>query len=97
MDIEFAGGCIVPSSVITISNIGIPPNAGTSTTLTLCTNDPSQDLFGLLGGADIGGTWSPAMNSGTGVFDPGIDPAGIYTYTVSNGCPVPQMQMLILH
>ena len=31
---------------------------------------------------DTGGTWSPALASGSGIFDPSIDTPGIYTYTI---------------
>lgn len=61
-------------------------NPGTSTGTNICGNDAPVDLFPLLGGADIGGTWSPALTSGTGVFDPTTDPAGVYTYTLDNAC-----------
>ena len=52
----------------------------------VCGSDPAFDIFPMLAGADPGGTWSPPLNSGTSIFDPGIDPAGTYTYTVTNGC-----------
>ncbi|MCK0125790.1 hypothetical protein MWU76_15470, partial [Gelidibacter sp. F2691] len=64
------------------------PDAGTSANLLLCVNDTPQDLFNSLGGTpDAGGTWSPALNSGSGIFDPAIDSAGIYTYTVQGTAP----------
>ena len=62
------------------------PDPGTNGTLTICSNDPSTDLFSQLGGTpDAGGVWSPAMSSGTGIFDPAVDPAGTYTYSL-NAC-----------
>ena len=61
------------------------PNAGTNNALTICSNDSSQDLFGLLGNtANTGGTWSPALASGTGVFNPAVDTSNTYTYTVTS-------------
>ncbi len=63
------------------------PNSGTNGAIALCATDPATDLFLQLGGTpDLGGTWSPAMTSGTGVFDPATDLAGTYTYTVTNSC-----------
>src|SRR5690606_15053998 len=36
---------------------------------------------------ETGGVWSPALASGTGIFDPAQDTAGIYTYTVQGKTP----------
>jgi gliding motility-associated-like protein len=59
-------------------------DAGIDGTTTFCESDTHLDLFTKLGGTpDLGGTWSPALNSGTGVFNPSIDAAGIYTYTLA--------------
>ncbi|MCH2232425.1 MAG: gliding motility-associated C-terminal domain-containing protein [Crocinitomicaceae bacterium] len=59
-------------------------NAGTNGTLNICSNGSSTDLFTQLGGAaDTGGSWSPVLNSGSGVFDPSIDTAGTYVYSVN--------------
>ncbi|MEX1001186.1 MAG: gliding motility-associated C-terminal domain-containing protein [Crocinitomicaceae bacterium] len=78
------GGFLTADVVVTINPV---PDAGTNGTITLCATDPSTDLFNELGGTpDAGGSWSPAMASGTGMFDPAVDPAGTYTYTVTNGC-----------
>jgi len=78
------GGTLTADVVVTVNP---SPNTGADGTLTICPTDPSTDLFGQLGGIpDAGGTWSPAMNSGTGVFDPTIDAAGTYTYSVTNYC-----------
>ena len=51
----------------------------------MCSTDPSTDLFNQLG-EDAGGVWSPALSSGTGIFDPSIDAGGTYTYTATNSC-----------
>lgn len=55
---------------------------GKNNLLELCRNSLNIDLFDVLNGnPDIGGTWSPALTSGTSVFNPQLDVAGIYTYT----------------
>ena len=47
-----------------------------------CFNEPTFDLLEALAGTpDPGGIWSPALSSGTNVFDPTKDNPGIYTYT----------------
>ena len=54
--------------------------------LEICITSTSVDLFdSLTGTPDTGGVWTPSLTSGTGIFDPSIDTAGIYTYTVNNG------------
>ncbi|WP_340202188.1 gliding motility-associated C-terminal domain-containing protein, partial [Ascidiimonas sp. W6] len=75
--------CLEDSATVTIT-LETPPNAGLDNSIDLCTNDTNLDLFTILGGnPDAGGTWLPALDSGTGVFDPAIDNAGTYTYTVT--------------
>ncbi len=79
--------CGNDTATVTIS-ITPSPNAGTSGSATLCVNSPAQDLFLSLGGSpQVGGTWSPALASGTGFFDPAIDTQGVYTYTFSGNQP----------
>jgi len=78
------GGTLTADVVVTMNPA---PNAGANGTLSICPSDPSTDLFAQLTGTpDAGGSWSPALNSGTGVFDPGADAAGTYIYSVTNGC-----------
>ncbi|MCO6500796.1 MAG: gliding motility-associated C-terminal domain-containing protein [Vicingus serpentipes] len=80
-------GC---DSLVTLNlTIVLPPDAGLDGNTTLCQGDPDIDLFTVLNGTpDIGGVWSPALTSGTGIFDPSVDIAGVYTYTVTNApCP----------
>ncbi|MFN4026702.1 MAG: gliding motility-associated C-terminal domain-containing protein, partial [Flavobacterium sp.] len=77
--------CDNDSAVITVT-VNPIPNAGDNATVTLCENNPSQDLFPLLGtNAQLGGIWTPSLMSGTGVLNPAVDPAGTYTYTVGGG------------
>lgn len=79
--------CVDDSSTVTVS-ITLGPDAGTPGTLTVCANSAAQDLFASLGGTpQVGGTWTPTLTSGTGVFDPAVDPAGVYTYTFSGNQP----------
>ncbi|WP_406685034.1 gliding motility-associated C-terminal domain-containing protein [Seonamhaeicola sp. MEBiC1930] len=82
-----SNSCGTVSSSIDVS-VTLAPNAGSDNALTLCLIDDALDLFTLLGtSAQTGGTWSPALASGTGVFDPLIDTAGVYTYTVAAVAP----------
>jgi gliding motility-associated-like protein len=59
------------------------PDAGTGGNLLFCNTDSPVDLFGLLGGTPQDtGIWTGPGGAHTGVFNPGTDPAGTYTYTV---------------
>ncbi|KEZ93367.1 hypothetical protein IL45_14745, partial [Nonlabens ulvanivorans] len=88
-DFEYAitgnAPCADSSTVVSIV-VQSPVTAGTSTSIDLCNDNGTIDLFTLLGSADIGGTWTPMLNSTTGVFDPLVDSAGSYQYTVMNDC-----------
>lgn len=79
--------CPDDTATVTIT-IDPLPNGGTNgPDQNLCSTDAPIDLYTLLGGTpDGGGTWSPALTSGTDIFDPAIDTPGIYTYTVTNAC-----------
>ncbi len=57
---------------------------GSNGTTCFETTDASTDLINFLTGSpDTGGSWSPTLASGTGVFDPSVDTAGTYTYSGS--------------
>ena len=78
--------CGTISSDVTVS-ITADPNAGTDGSMAFCAEDPSVDLFGLLGGTpNTGGAWSPALSSGTGVYNPAVDAGGAYTYSIITSC-----------
>ena len=75
--------CADDSASVTIT-LSESPNTGTDAVIQLCSNNDAVDLFNSLGGSpDLGGTWSPVLISGTGIFDPTIDSEGIYTYSIS--------------
>ena len=80
--------CGTSSSDVVVT-ITVNPNPGTNGAITLCDSDASVDLFNLLGGnPDVGGTWSPALISGTGIYNPSSDAGGIYTYSITTSCGV---------
>ncbi|RYG13489.1 MAG: gliding motility-associated C-terminal domain-containing protein, partial [Chitinophagaceae bacterium] len=65
-------------------------NSGISGTVTFCENDAPTDLFSILGGnPDTGGIWTPALASNSGIFNPAVDGAGVYTYSVTGTSPCP--------
>lgn len=72
---------------VTVQQIKI---AGVSSSTSSCVTTSPYNLFTLLGNtADIGGTWSPSLSSGTGLFNPAVDAGGIYTYAfpATSTCP----------
>ncbi|WP_346880677.1 gliding motility-associated C-terminal domain-containing protein [uncultured Algibacter sp.] len=82
---------------ITISvTVDAPFNPGTSNSLNTCSNNGTTDLFPLLGGADVGGIWSPALDSTTGVFNPLTDTAGLYTYSFTNACGTFSSEIMVI-
>ncbi|RZK12735.1 MAG: gliding motility-associated C-terminal domain-containing protein, partial [Flavobacterium sp.] len=72
-----------PSDVATVTIIIEPLlDAGTDGAAVFCQDSTPADLFTFLGGTpNLGGTWSPALASGTGIFDPLVDLQGEYLYT----------------
>ncbi|MGV9004863.1 T9SS type B sorting domain-containing protein, partial [Flavobacterium sp.] len=87
--------CIDDTATVTVTVV-LGPEAGNDNALTLCQNSAAQDLFLLLGpNAQPNGTWSPALNSGTGIFDPSVDGAGSYTYTLAGPNPCDNDQATI--
>ena len=80
-----ANSCGTATSKITIA-VDVFPNAGENGSLDICFADNPVDLFdSLMDTPDPGGIWTPQLASGTGVFDPSKDTAGIYSYTLSGG------------
>src|SRR5690606_31245445 len=68
--------------------VNAAPNPGTNGSVTLCFEASPVDLIKSLGGdPQTGGTWSPALTSGTGIFNPSVDKEGTYAYTVNGAAP----------
>lgn len=76
--------CPPATATLTISLVDAP-NAGEDALLSLCDNADPVDLIDELGGSpEPGGTWTgPGGSPHTGIFDPGVDAPGAYTYTVA--------------
>ncbi len=68
---------------IAVSFLSADP--GESTVINVCTQDPSFELIAALQGTpDPGGVWTDpdGIEVVDGLYDPGVSPVGIYTYTV---------------
>ncbi len=79
-----------PNSISSVTvQENAPAVAGNDAFLSLCTNDDDRALFTVLGGSpNANGNWSGTTGqSFDGVFDPGDDAAGLYTYVVTGLAP----------
>lgn len=94
--VQGQGTCPSDQALVSVVN-NPPPNAGTGGTFTFCTTSPLQNLAGLLTGAAPGGTWGGQQSQFPGLFQPAIDPPGVYTYTVPGlpGCSAATAQLVI--
>jgi gliding motility-associated-like protein len=94
--VDFNGKVIGVSSGYTIPNDGNSNrifdfqeentlNPGKNGIIQICLNSPTTDLISALNdNPDPGGSWTPSLQSGSGIFNPFVDKAGIYTYTHTN-------------
>ncbi|HRH69505.1 MAG TPA: PKD domain-containing protein [Flavobacteriales bacterium] len=82
--------CISASSTVEVVLVALP-DAGLDASLTICIPAATIDLYDQLHGApDAGGSWTgPSGAMHPGQFDPAIDPAGAYVYTVAGTVPCP--------
>ncbi len=84
--------CVNDTARVTIT-MNRKPQAGISTAPQLCAEGPMVSLFSLLGGQpDVNGTWTYVPSGGSPVphdptFDPALDLAGTYVYTVPGDAP----------
>lgn len=82
--------CPNASATVTVTQ-NTAPNAGSSSSITLCSNSSVISLFSLLGGTPQStGSWTgPSVLPGgnLGNFDPAVHSGGVYTYNVSATAP----------
>lgn len=80
--------CFATDTVIVSLDPALDP--GTDTLIVVCATPPAFDLIDMLGGTpQSGGVWTNAAGAVVPMnFDPMVDAAGIYTYTVTTpaGC-----------
>lgn len=78
--------CPNASATVTVAEVAAP-DAGTSASTTVCSNDGTFNMTLRLGGAPQPGSWSFGGNPHGNLFTPGVDPAGVYVYTVLGTSP----------
>lgn len=94
------GGCESARAAIQVQIVAAP-SAGNDAALTICTTANSVSLFSLLGpNVTGGGNWtgpSALSNAQLGTFNPSVNAAGIYTYTVPGQgvCPSDNSQVTV--
>ena len=76
--------CPNTSAIVSVT-VNNEPDAGLNGAIVLCAGGQGTDLFSNIGGTpDTGGTWSdPDGNAHSGNYDPALDAAGVYTYTIT--------------
>ena len=90
-----SASCGTASATVTVT-LENPANAGNASTLNICPNSTPLNLFTFLGpGTTPGGTWSPALSSGTNIYSPAQDGAGPFTYTVGGTLHCPPSQSTV--
>ena len=82
-----ANGCFDQAQVVI--TVVQAPDAGASNSITVCSTDPPFSMFAQLGSSpDAGGGWTnPGGSTHPNLFDPSVDPPGVYTYTVMGSPP----------
>lgn len=83
--------CVSASSSVSIALVA-PADPGLDGGVTLCTNSATEELFAHLGGTPAsGGIWTVSGIPHTGTFDPVVDVAGTYVYTLASSTPCPSV------
>jgi gliding motility-associated-like protein len=89
--------CVSDSASVTVvENVAL--SAGTNSVAAFCTSDAAVPLITLLGGSpDNGGSWTRNGDAVSPFFNPAVDPAGTYVYTIAGlpPCTVRTAQVTI--
>jgi len=102
VDLVYQGNIVDTETITRTINVGVDPDAGLYAEHEFCTSDANVPLLSLLGGAPTpGGAWTDPLGAtvANGVFDPGVSPAGYYTYVhnVLPPCVSSAQQILITY
>ena len=81
-----AGPCANATATLTVTEV-IAPNAGTSANTSVCSNSTQFNMTSRLGGTPQAGTWSFNSQPHGPLFIPGVDPQGVYIFTVVGQTP----------
>lgn len=86
-------GCANDVAFVSIT-LNQAPNAGFNGLVTVCdSDDPFQLVNQLNGSPQLNGTWvNPSSVAHTGIYVPGVNPPGVYTYTVAGTAPCANAQ-----
>jgi len=89
--------CVAATAQV-IMSVNQLPDAGINGDITLCSIDAVLPLISEIGGSpDASGTWTaPGGSAHGGTFDPALDPAGTYTYTVAGAAPCPNDASVVM-
>ncbi len=83
LSVTAGNGCATTANTGLVNAV-TPPNAGTNSTLTTCSNSAGTNLVSTLGGTpDAGGSWSGPSAVVGNLYDPATMSPGTYTYTVT--------------
>ncbi|MBL0044986.1 MAG: gliding motility-associated C-terminal domain-containing protein [Flavobacteriales bacterium] len=92
-----SGACPGDVSIVAVV-ISTPVNAGQDVLINICDASPVTNLFTLIAGATIGGTWSsPGGGVFSGNYDPALNVSGIYIYSLpaAGACPADQSMVTV--
>lgn len=81
-----SGPCANATATVTVNEV-VAPNAGTSSTMSVCANGGAFNMTLQLGGTPQPGSWTFGGLAHGNLFVPGLDQAGIYVYTVAGQAP----------